>query len=172
MPFSSFDIFCFEFQRAWNWFFFFLKKRNFPYQFFLFTLLRNHQILEQVETIILWKNNLRAHRVDFAAFSCTIRNWWEKPCISHVVKFTTRWVSDGGKVPILWGKNGYQLPGLFQFDGFHCILSCYGKLMEKPIYFTYYKVYHRMWIWWEKITHTLGKVCVPIFPVHHIRMVL
>ena len=104
MPFSSFDIFCFEFQRAWNWFFFFLKKRNFPYQFFLFTLLRNHQILEQVETIILWKNNLRAHRVDFAAFSCTIRNWWEKPCVSHVVKYTARWESDGGKVPILWGK--------------------------------------------------------------------
>ena len=43
------------------------------------------------------------------------------------------------------GKNGYQYPRLFQFDGFHCIFPCYGKLMGKPIYFTYYEVYHRMW---------------------------
>ena len=33
------------------------------------SFLRNHQILVQVETIILRKNNLRAHRVDFDAFS-------------------------------------------------------------------------------------------------------
>ena len=69
--------------------------------FFLFVLLRNHHILEQVEKIILWKNNLRAHRVDFPAFSSANRNWWEKPCISHVVKYTIRWESDGRKVFIL-----------------------------------------------------------------------
>ena len=32
-PFTSFDKFCFEFQRAWNWFFLFLK-RSLPYRFF------------------------------------------------------------------------------------------------------------------------------------------
>ena len=29
---------------------------------------------ENVETIILWENDLRAHRVDFAAFSRALRN--------------------------------------------------------------------------------------------------
>ena len=89
--------------------------------------------MEQVEIIILWKNNLRTHRVDFAAFSRAIRNWWEKPCISHMVKFTIRCESDGGKVPIFWGKNRYQFPRLSQFHGFRCSFPCYGKSMENPI---------------------------------------
>ena len=113
---SSFDVFCFEFQRVWNWFFFlsfFFKKGVYLVGFFLFALLRNHQILEQVDTIILWKNNLRAHKVDFAAFFCAIRNWWEKLCVSHLVKYAIRWESDGRKVPIPWLKNGYQFPRLF-----------------------------------------------------------
>ena len=105
MPSSSFDIFCFEFQHAWNWHFFFSKKKKeFILPLFLFSLSRNHQILKQVGTIILWKNNMRVHRADFAAFSCATRNWWEKPCISHVVKYTIRWESDGRKVPICWGE--------------------------------------------------------------------
>lgn len=36
------------------------------YQFFLFLLLWNHHILEQVKKIMLRKNNLRAHQEDFA----------------------------------------------------------------------------------------------------------
>ena len=51
------------------------------------------------------------------------------------------------KVPILWGKYGYQFPRLSQFDGFRCIFQCYGKLMG---------------IWLVKCTHTMGKACVPI----------
>ena len=39
------------------------------------------------------------------------------------------------------GKNGYQFPSLSQFDGFHCIFPCYGKLTGKSMHFTYYKVY-------------------------------
>ena len=93
--------------------FFFFKKGVYLVGFFLFALLRNHQILEQVDTIILWKNNLRAHKVDFAAFFCAIRNWWEKLCVSHLVKYAIRWESDGRKVPIPWLKNGYQFPRLF-----------------------------------------------------------
>ena len=82
----------------------FFTKRSLPYRFFLFALLRNHQILEQVETIILWKNNLRALQVDFVAFSRAIRDWSEKPCVFHVLNYTMRWESDGRKVPILWGE--------------------------------------------------------------------
>ena len=129
-PSFSFDIFVFEF----------------AYRFFLFSLLRNHQILEQLKTIILWKNNMRAHRMKFAAFYHAIINWWEKPCASHVVKYTIRRESDGRKVPIRWGKKWYQFPKLFQFDGFDYISSCCGEMMGKPMYFTCYKVYHRMWI--------------------------
>ena len=126
--------------------FLFLKKRSFAYRFFLFSLLRNHQILEQLKTIILWKNNMRAHRMKFAAFSRAIINWWEKPCASHLVKYTIRRESDERKVPIRWGKKWYQFSKLFQFDGFDYISSCCGELMGKPMYFTCYKVYHRMWI--------------------------
>ena len=126
--------------------FLFLKKGSFAYRFFLFSLLRNYQILEQLKTIILWKNNIRAHRMKFSAFYCAIINWWEKPCTSHVVKYTIRRESDGRKVPIRSGKKWYQFTKLFQFDGFDYISSCCGEMMGKPMYFTCYKVYHRMWI--------------------------
>ena len=66
------------------------------------------------------------------------------------------------KVPILWGKYGYQFPRLSQFNGFHCIFQCYGKLMGKPKHFPCDEVYYRMGIWLEKSTNTMGKVCVPI----------
>ena len=83
---------------------FFFLKRSLPYRFFLFALSRSHQILEQVETIILWKNNLRAHRVDFAQFYRAIRNSWEKPCVSLVLKCSIRWESGEIKVTMRWGK--------------------------------------------------------------------
>ena len=54
------------------------------------------------------------------------------------------------KYPYADGENGYQFPRLFQFVEFHCIFSCYGKLMGKEMCFTYYKVYHRMLIEWKK----------------------
>ena len=57
------------------------------------------------------KNNLRIHRVDFAAFSCAIRNWWKKPCVSYVAKCIIRWEFDRRKVPICWKKMGTNLPG-------------------------------------------------------------
>ena len=60
----------------------------------MFSLWMNHQILEQAEKIILWKNNLRAHRVDFTAFSGVTGNSWEKPCFSRDVKYTIRWDSN------------------------------------------------------------------------------
>ena len=50
----------------------FFKKRNLSYRYF------------GTSRIILWKNNLGAHKVGFAAFFCAIKNWWEKPCVSHV----------------------------------------------------------------------------------------
>ena len=66
------------------------------------------------------------------------------------------------KVPILWGKYGYQFPRLFQFDEFRCIFQWYGKLMGKRKHFPCDEVYYRMVIWLEKCTHTMAKMWVPI----------
>ena len=109
------------------------------YRFFLFVLLRDHQILEQVETLILLKNSRGSHRVDFAEFSRTIRNWWGKLCVSHVVKYIIRQESDERKVPIFWGQNGYEFPSLSLFNGFHSIFPSYRTLMAKPMHFTIMK---------------------------------
>ena len=66
------------------------------------------------------------------------------------------------KIPILWGKYGYQFPRLSQFDGFRCISQYYGKLMGIPKHFPCDEVYYRIGIWLEKCTHTMRKVWVPI----------
>ena len=110
----------------------FFEKWSLPYRFFLFVLLRNHQMLEQIETIIMWKNNLRAHRVNFAAFSRAIRNWWEKRCISHVVNYTIRCESDWRKVPICWGKMGANFPGSPNSMDFAAFSHAMGNWWENP----------------------------------------
>ena len=46
----------------------------------------------------------RAHRVDFVQFYRAIRNSWEKPCVSLVVKCSIRWESGEIKVTMRWGK--------------------------------------------------------------------
>ena len=57
-------------------------------------------------------------------------------------------------------------------DGFCYIFLYYGKLMGKLMHFPYDEVYHRMGIGWEKSTHTMGKVWLPISQVFPIRWVL
>ena len=105
------------------------------------------------------------HTMGFVAFSRTMENWWENPCISHMMKYTIGWESDGKKVPILWEKSDYQFPRFSPYDGFCCIFPYYGKLMEKPMHFPYDEVYQRMGIRWEKSTHTMVKVWLQIFQV-------
>ena len=58
MPSSYFDIFCFEFQHARNFFF---KKKSLPYQVFL---KNNNTVKKQPES----------SQGDFAAFCCAVRN--------------------------------------------------------------------------------------------------
>ena len=112
------------------------------------------------------------YRMGFVAFSRTIGNWWENPRISHMMKYTIGWESNGKKVPILWEKSDYQFPRFSPYDGFCCIFPYYGKLMEKPMHFPYDEVYHSMGIGWEKTTHTMGKVWLLISQVLPIRWVL
>ena len=107
----------------------FYKKKSLSYRFFLFALLRNHQILEQVETIILWKNNLRVHWVDFAAFSRAIKNWWEKSSVSHVVKYSIRWKKC---THTLGEKMGTNFPGSSNSMDFTAFSHALGNWWKSP----------------------------------------
>ena len=108
------------------------------------------------------------HSKGFVEFSRTMRTWWENPCISHMMKYTVGWESDGKKSPILWKKYEYQFPRLTSFEGFCSIFQHYDKLMGKPMHLPYAEVYHRMRTGWEKSTPAMGKVWLSIsqaFPV-------
>ena len=110
--------------------------------------------------------------VGFIAFSRIMGNWWENPCISNMTKYIIGWESDGKEVLILWEKYDYQFPRFSPYNRFCCIFPYYGKLMGKPMHFPYDEVYHRMGIRWEKSTHTMGKVWLPISQVFPIQWVL
>ena len=56
--------------------------------------------------------------IDFAAFSHAMGNWWGNPCISHVMKYTIGWESNGKKASILWEKYEYQFLRFSKYDGF------------------------------------------------------
>ena len=90
------------------------------------------------------------HSKGFVALSRTMRNWWGNPCISHMMKYTIGWESNGKKAPILWEKYEYQFPWLSPYHEFCCIFPYCGKFMRKPMHFPYAEVYHRMGIRWEK----------------------
>ena len=77
--------------------------------------------------------------MDFAAFTSATGNLWGNLSISHVMKYITGWESGWRNSHTLWEKYEYQFPRV----SLHC--SCYGKLMGKPIHFSYGEVYHR----WE-----------------------
>ena len=86
------------------------------------------------------------HIVDFVAFSHAVGNLWENPCISHMLKYTIGWESDGKKAPILWEKYEYQFLRLSTYHGFCCIFPRCGEFMGKPMYSPYAEVYHKMGI--------------------------
>ena len=88
------------------------------------------------------------------------------------MKYTIKWESNGKKAPIIWEKYEHQFPRFSPYDEFCCIFLYYWKLMEKPMYFAYDEVYRRIGIVWAKITHTMGKVWVPISQVHPMQRVL
>ena len=108
----------------------------------------------------------------FFSFCQSMENWWGNPCIYHVMKYTIGWELDGKKVPTLWEKYEYQILRFSPYNGFCCIFLIHGKLIGKPMHFPYDEVYHRVGIWWEKSTHAIGKVWVPISQVFPIWWVL
>ena len=51
------------------------------------------------------------HGVGFPTLSHAMGNLLGKPCVSHVMKYTIGWESDGRKVPIIRGKYGTNFQG-------------------------------------------------------------
>ena len=81
-----------------------------------------------------------SHMMGFVAFfPCPhhMENWWGNTCISHMVKYTIGWESNGKKAPILWEKYEYQFPRLSPYHGFCCTFPYCGILMGKSIHFLY-----------------------------------
>ena len=84
--------------------------------------------------------------MDFAVFSHVMGNGLGNPWISHMMKYTIAWESNGKKEPKLRENNGYPFPRLSLLDEFCIIFPCNGKLMGQPMHFTYDEVYQNMGI--------------------------
>ena len=108
-----------------------------------------------------------SHATSFVAFSRTMRNWWGNPCISHMMKYTIGWESNGKKALILWEKYEYQFSRVSH--GFCCIFPYCGKFMGKPC-ISHMLKYNIGWesdrkkapILWEKYEYQFPR----LFPYH------
>ena len=103
----------------------------------------------------------------FFAFSHTMGNWWENPCIFHMMKYTIGWKSYEKKVTILWEKYEYQFPRISV--AFSRIM---GNRWQNPC-ISHMMKYTIGWVLnGEKSTHTMGKLWLPISQVLPIRWAL
>ena len=80
------------------------------------------------------------HTMGFVAFSHSLGNWWENPCISHMMKYTTGWESNGGKAPLPWEKYEYQFPRLSHIS---------WVLLHFPVLWEIDAKIHAFPIWWH-----------------------
>ena len=78
-----------------------------------------------------------SHSMGFPAISHAMGDWWENPCISHMMKYTTGWESYEEKLPMLREKYEYQFPRFSPYDGLCCISPYDRKLMGKSMHFPY-----------------------------------
>ena len=86
--------------------------------------------------------------MDFAVFSHAMGQWWENPCISHIIKYTKGYESIGKKAPMLWEKYEYQFPMFSTYDRFCRIFPgtnfpSVSHSMDFPAFS------HAMRNWWE-----------------------
>ena len=87
--------------------------------------------------------------------------WWQNPCISHAMKYTIGWESNGKNRPYFRKSMSTNYPGslhtmgfveyyrepisqAFPIRWFGCLFPCYGKLMRKHMHFPCDAVYHKM----------------------------
>ena len=65
-----------------------------------------------------------SHSIGFPAFSHALENWWQNPCISNTIKYTTGWESNGKKDPF-YGKSNF--PGFPYSIGFTVFSNAMGN---------------------------------------------
>ena len=65
-------------------------------------------------------------------FPRAVRNWWEKPCVSHVVKYTIRWESDRTKCPCVGETMGTNFPGCLYYVDFTAFFYAMGNWWGNP----------------------------------------
>ena len=73
-----------------------------------------------------------SHMMGFPVFSHAMGNWWKNPCISHMMKYTTRWESNGKKYPSYGKSMGTNFPGLSYLIGFSDFSNAMRNLMSIP----------------------------------------
>ena len=111
------------------------------------------------------------HSIDFASMSHAMRNWWENPCISHMMKYTTGWKSNEKNthtMETVW----VPISEAFLIRWVLLPFPMLWEIDEKIHAFPHDEVYYRMRIYWEKSSHTMGKVWVPISQFLSMRWVL
>ena len=85
-----------------------------------------------------------SHSIGFPAFCHAMGNWRENPCISHMMKYTAGWESNGTNHPFYGKITGTNFPGLPNSMGFADFSNAFWNLMKKPMHFPCEDVYHRM----------------------------
>ena len=110
------------------------------------------------------------HLMVLAVFFHVMGNQWENTCISHLLKYTIRWESDGKKAPILWEKYDYWFPRLSPYHAICCIFPYCGKFMGKPkdfpndgigyffLWSKHFKVKGFLNFWLEAEIHAVPKI--------------
>ena len=77
------------------------------------------------------------HTTGFVAFSCTLGNLWGNPCISHMLKYTKGWESDGKKSTHTMGKVWVSISQTFPIPWvslhFPVLWEIYGETHVFPI---------------------------------------
>ena len=81
--------------------------------------------------------------MDFVEFSCTMENWWGNPCISHMMKYTIRLVSNGKKHPYYGKSMSTNFSGSPYTMGF-VVFSVVWEIDGKPMHFPNDGVCHRI----------------------------
>ena len=99
---------------------------------------------------ILWGKSdyeFPKYMMGVAAFSSTMRNWWGKTCIFHMMKIYQTMGVGWEKSTHTMGKACLPISQDFSaYDGFCCFFPYYdGKLMGKPMHF----IYDEYTIGWE-----------------------
>ena len=75
-------------------------------------------------------------KMDSVGFFRAMENWWENSWISHMMKYTIEWESDGEITHMLWKKYDYQFLRFSPYNGFCCIFPCYSHDYNSP-WFSY-----------------------------------